>query len=461
MSIARDLVERLDALQTTEVDLRRARTLLLDHLAVVANGSRTDSARSAQQLAAAMGSAGGARFPIIGTDADAPVPYATIANGVAGHSIEFDDTHSASSSHPGVVVFPAALGAATMVGAEASEMLRGAIVGYEAMCRVGRAADPPAQYAAHFHPTATTGTIGAAVAAASIFELSVDQTVSAIGIAATMAAGSMQFLEDGAWTKRLHPGAAARNGLEAATLARFGFQGTEDGLGGARGFLATYTRGAHPERILENWGHRPLEVHSTGIKAHTCCRYNQAPIDAVLQLRSDHNLAVTDVAGIQVGVPGVAVDIVAAPLDHKRRPESIVDAQFSLPFAIAAAFFLGRAGLAEFTTANLASPPVLDIMDRVSYHIDPSLDAAYPEHWGASVRIETVDGRVLEARVADPKGDPGNPFTERELEAKFHALTQSIYGDAHRQELIDCVRGLGASATLSDLVAQFPADGRS
>ena len=458
VSITRELAERLDALETTEDDVRRVRTLLLDHLAVVANGAKTDSARAAQQLAAMMETTGGVSFPIIGTSMHAPVPYAMIANGTAGHSIEFDDTHSASSSHPGVAVFPAALGAATMADVEAAEMLRGVILGYEAMCRLGRAADPPGQYAAHFHPTATTGTIGAAVASASIFGLNVDETVSAIGIASTMAAGSMQFLEDGAWTKRLHPGAAARNGLEAATLARFGFQGTVDGIGGARGFLAAYTRSGHAERMLEDWGHRPLEVHATGIKAHTCCRYNQAPIDALLELSSDNGLAAADIAGVQVGLPSVAIDIVAAPEDHKRRPESIVDAQFSLPFAIAVALSSGKAGLTEYTMANLTSPPVLDIMDRVSYHVDPAVDAAYPQHWGASVRVETVDGRLFEKRVIDPKGDPDNPFTELDLEAKFHDLTRSTYDDSHRKAMIDVVRGLGTSATLNELVALLPSD---
>jgi len=446
----------LDAVQPTDDDVRRTRTLLLDHLAVVANGSTTESAQSAQQFAAAMGTADGVRFPIIGTGADASVAYAIIANGVAGHSIEFDDTHSASSSHPGGVVFPAALGAATLAGAGAAEMLRGAIVGYEAMCRLGRAANPPAQYAAHFHPTATTGTVGAAVAAASVFGLGEDETVSAIGVASTMAAGSMQFLEDGAWTKRLHPGAAARNGLEAAMLARAGFRGTDDGLGGARGFLATYTRNAHPERIFEQWGPRPLEIHNTGIKAHACCRYNQAPIDAVLQLSADHELTAADVAAVQVGIPEVAVDIVAAPEGHKRRPESIVDAQFSLPFAVAAALSSGRAGLEEYTVSNLANPPVLDLMDRVSYHVDPSVDAAYPEHWGAIVRIDTIDGRVLEASVTDPKGDPGNPFTQGDLEAKFHDLTAGVYSDAQRHDLIGIVHRLGTSATLAELVAHLP-----
>ena len=315
MSITRELAERLDALETTEDDVRRVRTLLLDHLAVVANGAKTDSARAAQQLAAMMETTSGVSFPIIGTSMHAPVPYAMIANGTAGHSIEFDDTHSTPSSHPGVAVFPAALGAATMADVEAAEMLRGVILGYEAMCRLGRAADPPGQYAAHFHPTATTGTIGAAVASASIFGLNVDETVSAI-----------------------------------------------------------------------------------------------------------------------------------------------VDAQFSLPFAIAVALSSGKAGLTEYTMANLTSPPVLDIMDRVSYRVDPAVDAAYPQHWGASVRVETVDGRLFEKRVIDPKGDPHNPFTELDLEAKFHDLTRSTYDDSHRKALIDVVRGLGTSATLDELVALLPSD---
>lgn len=203
MSLTRELVTRVRELEyedLTDEDLAATRRLLFDHLGVAANGSGTESARAMQRFAGAADRREG--FPIIGTNLRVDPLRAAMANAVAAHSIEYDDVHNAASSHPGVVVFPAAMAAAEISGAKTRGFLLGVAVGYEVMCRVGRAANPPSHYARHFHPTGTTGHFGATAAAASILELDADTTVSALGIAATMAAGSMQFLRDGALHER-------------------------------------------------------------------------------------------------------------------------------------------------------------------------------------------------------------------------------------------------------------------
>jgi len=169
MSLTSELVERVSELEFSDLtgeDLTATRALLLDHIGVAANGATTDSGRSMQAFATATDST---EAPIVGTSLTAEPLRAAMANAVAAHSIEYDDVHNAASSHPGVVVFPAAIAAAEMADADAESMILGAVVGYEVMCRVGRAANPPAHYARHFHPTGTTGHFGAAAAAASIF----------------------------------------------------------------------------------------------------------------------------------------------------------------------------------------------------------------------------------------------------------------------------------------------------
>ena len=447
MSRTRELAEAVlgiefDSLGDDELDA--VRRLLLDHIGVAAAGSTTDSAAAFRRTMDRFAHDDRAAVAVIGTDTTAaPVP-AAMANAVAGHCIEYDDVHNASSSHPGVVVYPAAMAATALAGGDERDLVRAVAVGYEVMCRAGRAADPAAHYARNFHPTGTIGTLGAAAAAAAAAGLDADGLTSAVGISASMASGSMEFLCDGAWTKRLHPALAARNGVEAALLAADGYVGTADGIGGERGFLTSYSDAPVPERLLEGWGEWPLEVVSTSIKRHTCCRYNQGAIDALLAIRSAHGVSADDVESVVIGVPSVAVDIVAEPAAAKRRPVSVVDAQFSLPFGAAAALLWGRAGLAEYDEARLADPAAVALMDRVGYEVDPEIDQAFPEKWKAWARVTARSGDVFEHWVDDPKGDPGNPFTDQECRDKFDDLAAAVYSSDARSAIAEHALSMGA-----------------
>ena len=455
MSRTRELAEAVigidrDSLQESE--LESVRRLLLDHLGVAAAGSVTDSAAAFRRTMGRFAHDESAALPVIGVGITAaPVP-ATMANAVAGHSIEHDDVHNASSSHPGVVMFPAAMAASALAGGDECDFVRAVVIGYEVMCRAGRAADPAAHYARHFHPTGTIGSLGAAAAAAAAMGLDADGLNSAIGIAATMASGSMEFLCDGAWTKRLHPALAARNGVEAALLASDGYVGTDDGICGERGFLAAHSDAPVPERLLEGWGEWPLEVVSTSIKRHTCCRYNQGAIDALLAIRSADGVEADDVESVVIGIPSVAVDIVAEPAASKRRPSSVVDAQFSLPFGAAAALLWGRAGLAEYDEARLSEPAALALMDRVGYEVDPEIDRDFPEKWRAWARVTTRGGDIHSHWVDDPKGDSGNPFTDDECREKFDDLASTTYRAEARTAIAEHALTIGAPGSFKALL---------
>ena len=458
MSLTRDLVERVWELSfpgLAEADLDATRSLLLDHLGVAANGATTDSGRAMQTFAV---SSTTGTAPIVGTSRTSGPLHAAMANAVAAHSIEYDDVHNSASSHPGVAVIPAAMAAAQIADADAEQFLLGVVAGYEVMCRVGRAANPTAHYRRHFHPTGTTGHFGAAAAAASILGLGVDGTVSALGIAGTMAAGAMQFLLDGAWTKRLHPAQAARNGVEAALMAQHGFKGTEDGIGGQRGFLAGYSEDPNPKEILAGWDDRPLEVRNTSIKAHTCCRYKQGPIDALLAIRSGHSLSGGDIAGVRIGLLSVAEDIVWQPVEAKRRPSTVVDAQFSLPYGVAVALAEGRASLAQYDGSRFDDPEIHRLMDATERVIDTDLDLSYPAQWRSWAEVTTTDGRTLRADVDDPKGDPTNPLSPAELRAKFDEITRPVYSEQRQDAIAAAVAGLGHDTSFAGLVSLLAAD---
>ncbi len=455
MSRTRELAEAVsgvsfDALDEPEIEA--VRRLLLDHLGVAAAGSVTDSATTFRRTMDRFAHDASAALPVIGAGVTAaPVP-AAMANAVAGHSIEYDDVHNSSSSHPGVVMYPAAMAATALAGGDERDLVRAVVIGFEVMCRAGRAADPASHYARHFHPTGTIGALGAAAAAAAAMGLDAGGLNSAVGIAATMASGSMEFLRDGAWTKRLHPALAARNGVEAGLLAADGYVGTDDGICGERGFLAAHSEAPEPDRLLEGWGRWPLEVVSTSIKRHTCCRYNQGAIDALLAIRSDHGVGAGDVESVVIGIPSVAVDIVAEPAASKRRPASVVDAQFSLAFGGAAALLWGRAGLAEYEEARLSDPAALALMDRVGYEVDPEIDRDFPDKWRAWARVTTRSGDVHTQRVDDPKGDPGNPFTDEECREKFDDLASAVYSAEARDAIAEHALSMGAPGSWKALL---------
>ena len=205
-----------------EADLSAMRGLLFDFIGVAARGAQTDSAVTYRRALRSLPAPADGELAVIGSTEVMPVIPAAMAISLAAHSIEFDDVHNDSSLHPGVVVFPTAMAASVLHDGDDSAFIRATAIGYEVMCRVGAAANPPAHYRRHFHPTGTAGALGAAAAAAALRGLSPQAMAAAIGIAGTMASGSMAFLDDGAWTKRLNPALAVRAGLRKRGSGRCG-----------------------------------------------------------------------------------------------------------------------------------------------------------------------------------------------------------------------------------------------
>jgi 2-methylcitrate dehydratase PrpD len=362
--------------------------------------------------------------------------HAALANGAAAHALEMDDTHLGGSIHLGAGVFSAALAAAELVLASGDRLLRAAVAGYEVAARLAVAAEPAAQYGRGFHPTGTCGAFGAAAAAGVVLGLDAPAIVRALGVAGSQASGSMEFLADGAWTKRLHPGWAASSGLHAAALARAGFRAPATIVEGRFGFLHGYGGGARPEAVADDGG---WELMRTGVKPHACCRYSQGPIDAALALRGAEPLDVARIARVEVAIVGAGFPIVCEPLATKRRPRSTVDAQFSLPFSVAVALVRGAASPVEFAPAALDDPAVRRLMDVVEPVRDPALDASFPRVWPSWVRLTLDDGTRREQRITHPAGDPERFLDGAGLRAKFDGL-------ARRALAPDRVRALGDAA---------------
>lgn len=434
-----------DSLSEEEID--RVKYLFLDYLGVAARGSLYDSSRPLQKIIKDLNVCNEGA-PVIGTNLKTLPPFAALANGTAAHAPELDDVVNEGSLHPGVVIFSSALGAAHISGSTGREFMAAVLAGYEVTVRLAVALDPSAPYERGFHPTGICGTMGSAITAAKILGLNDKGLVNALGIAGSQAAGSMEFLTKGAFTKRLHAGWAAHSGIISALLARERFTGPDTIIQGKYGFLHSYAAKSNPERVLLNWGN-PYYVMRTSIKPHSCCRYKQGPIDCILKIMSENNLTTDEIEKVTLGILKAGMSIVAEPEDIKRRPCSVVDAQFSMPFGAAVAILFGQATLDQYTTDNIDLPQVQEMMDRTHCVQDDELGSQYPEKWPAWAKILTKNGRTLFSRIEYPKGDPENPLTWDELISKFRYLTEPVFTAAKTEKIIDTVRCLEQLKELS------------
>jgi 2-methylcitrate dehydratase PrpD len=428
--------------------IARARDLLRDYLGVAIGGAPEESSVVLRRGLAGLGVTGSGT--VLGTRERLAPPHAALANGAAAHALEMDDTHQGGSIHLGVSVFSAALAAAELADASGGAVLAAAVAGYEVAARLAMAIDPAAHYRRGFHPTGTCGAFGAAAAAGSVLGLDAPALAAALGIAGSQAAGSMEFLADGSWTKRFHPGWAASAGLHAAALARAGFKAPASILEGRFGFLRGYSDGSDASSLLGGDGY---ELCRTSIKPHACCRYMQGPIDAVLALRAAHAIDPATVERIEVGMLAAGFAIVCDPAEAKRRPTSVVDAQFSLPFGVAVALVRGVASPAEFAVETFTDPAVQRLLPRIEAARDASLDAVFPRAWPCWVRIRLAGGRTLEMRVDHPRGDPENFPSPAELDAKFRALAGRVLPPAGLDRLGEAIAGFAEARRAGTLLA--------
>jgi 2-methylcitrate dehydratase PrpD len=371
---------------------------------------------------------------------------AALLNGALGHSLDFDDTHAAASLHPGAVVIPAALAAGEMAGSSGAEVLAGIVAGYEVACRVALALPARAHYDRGFHPTATCGTFGAAAAAGRVLGLDAAGIAMAFGISLSQAAGSLQFLASGAWTKRFQVGWAAMGGLAAATLASEGFRGAIEAIEGRYGFLQAYAPDPQPARALAGLGHG-FAVMETAVKPYPSCRYGHAGIDAALALREAHSLRPAEIESVRYGLSQAGMNLIGEPAAHRADPQSVVDAQFSGPFVIACALATGRVAWDSYR--KLRDPAVRALLPKVTCHLDPDIEALGPMAGRITI---TARGETFAQTVATPKGEPESFPSEAELCAKFAGLADEIMGTDRATRLAESVLAMENAVDIARLM---------
>ena len=219
---------------------------------------------------------------------------------------------------------------------------------------------------------------------------------------------------------------------------------------GRFGFLHAYSDGADLTELLAGLGDH-FQIMETSIKPHACCRYKQGPIDGILKIMRENKLRAQEVEKVTLGILKAGFPIIVEPEESKYNPQTIVGAQFSMPFGAAVAILYGKASLEQYTAEKLKSPEVKGMMDRVSCVPDPELDRLFPKQWPASVEIATKDGRRFSAKIDYPKGDPENPLSWEEEIGKFDELSSPVFPEGRRKDIISRVRSLDTEASISNL----------
>ena len=438
----------LDRLPPDVVD--RARFLVLDLVGNIVR-ARHDAESTPSFLGAvrAMGMAAG-NSGVFGDAARYTPAGAAFLNGALAHSLDFDDTHAAGSLHPGAPVIPAALAAGEMTGASGADVLAGIIAGYEMTCRIALALPAGEHYDRGFHPTATCGAFGAAAAAARVFGLDADGVAGALGTVLSQCAGSLQFLVNGAWTKRFQVGWAACNGLMAATLVREGFKGAAEALEGRHGFLRAYAPNPNPDRAVQDLG-SVFELMATAVKPYPSCRYGHAGIDAALALRTANDLMPVAIDHVTLGLPRAGMMLIGQPAEKKSNPENVVDGQFSGPFVIASALATGAMGWDSYN--QLTDPVVRGLMPKIACEFDPEIEAEFPANMSGKLTID-AGGKRFTQKVVVPKGEPSNFLTEAELRAKFSGLTDAVLGAERATRLANAMLAIDTTADVASLMRQ-------
>lgn len=411
---------------------------LVDWCGVAVGGSTTTPAKA---LRAALATGHGASR-LIGVPGRAEPATAALINGVAAHALELDDIYAAGTYHPGAPIIAAALAVADARGSGGRDLLRAIAIGYEIGNRVARTLGP-AHYA-YWHTTGTAGSVAAAAAVAELLALDAGPFAHALALASTMAAGLQQTFRADSMGKPLHSGHAAQNGVVAALSAAEGFTGTLDVLDGDIGMGVVMGDSPSWEAAREPFGPDFL-IQQTTVKPYACCGHTFAAVDAALEL-SARGIRPEALASIDVETYAAALAVAGNPA-----PVTPFEAKFSIPFVVACALHDGHLPADVFNTAVLDKPEIRATMSLVALHDGAKFTAAFPARRGARVVATGKDGVRHEVAVPDRRGDPENPLSAEQLDAKFHSLAAGVLGTAQAGELAKAIRAVDELADVRDL----------
>ena len=433
----------------------RARTAIIDTTGVILAGTTQPVTRIVAEVVAE-----DACRPLasqLGTGFKTSPENAALLNGVSGHALDFDDVSGSVEGHPSVVILPAALATAELVGASGSELVEAYVIGVEVMSKLGLAMGA-AHYQAGWHATSTLGTIGAAVAAARLLGLDADHVQMAIAIAVSEASGSRQNF--GTMTKPFHAGHAARCGVHAARLAAKGMTASMEALEGPLGYFALLSRGEGAAAQVGASLGRPWDLEGVGfsVKKYPCCFAIHRAADGLLDILSERAIRPSEVEAISVTVPGGGL----SPLIYDQAVTGL-EGKFCMRYVLAAALLDGRVALETFTDDMVQRPEIRRLQQLVQVREDRGIQVRHSpfDEGHVLVQVRLTDGSQALRRVEQPLGSPANPLDRAQLEAKYRDCARTVLDQSQVECSLASLEALEALPAVAALVEQLTPAGEA
>ena len=406
----------------TPVSMRNARDVMIDTIGCAVAAHDSDYVKSLNQVWAQPGSSS-----VWGQNKSLNLYDAAMINGVAAHGEDFDSTYEGCPVHTGVVFVPALLALGQHICATGDHALRSMIVGHEVMCRLGDLAGTSI-HKRGFHPTAILGTISSAIASGYLLKLNEKQLSYAIGISGSMTSGIIEYLADGSWTKRMHAGWAAQNGIRAALMAQANFTGPESAIDGQHGIFNGFSSGSDQNyaSLIENFGSE-WKSDRIALKAYASGTMTHPFIDCAISVAN--KVAIQSIRSITCEVGEGTVHRLWEPLELKQSPPNSYLAKFSTPFCISLAMHFKDVGLNVFSETNINDPSIINLAKKITYRVNPS--DPYPKSYQGKITVTLNDGTNIVEFKPHLKGGSSEPLSEEAIKSKFFnncAVHSASYG---------------------------------
>ena len=430
--------------------LEKTKDLMLDTLGICVASSSLDFGRGILSLVQAWG--GVLESGLVGSKVRVPAQNAAFANGVLGHGLDYDDTHTESVVHPSACLVPVALAVGEKTGRSGKEILTALVAGLEVMIRIGM----PALNLFHmrgFHTTSICGTFSSAVVAGRLMDLDEEKMNHALGISGSFTSGLLECLSYGSWAKRLHAGWAGLCGIMAAQLAQALYTGPITIFEGRLGLYNSFLKSEQLDLnlIFKGLGNE-WEILNIRSKLYPCCHYLQAFLDCVAFMQKEYNIDYKKIQQINCKVSEGAANIVCNPWEKKLAPQTGYDCRFSLPYAVSLKFIKERVGLDEFSEKYLQEPDIRHLMGKVTYEIEPSFKV---KDMPGAVRVILDDGTKLEYQIDQVRGDKDHPISREEILGKFNSNCHPLLGKAKAEHIAEHVFGFEHKDNVADLINQL------
>lgn len=411
-----------------------AKVAFMDWIAVTMAGKDAPLVEKLIRYAELMG--GNEQATIIGHGMKKTVSQAALINGSASHALDYDDTLRAFLGHPSVTLFPGLLALAEWQGKSGEALLSAYLIGLKVGATVGAAAGLE-HYKAGWHATCTIGYLASAGGCAHLLGLDEQQTIHCLGIAGTQASGLKRVF--GSMCKPFHAGRCSQGGVMAALLAREGFTSAEDILEGTHGFFHVL-KGSANEKVLAGLG-KSWEAENLAQKYHASCHATHSPIEAALEIVNKERIQPGRIKSLEIHSSQISLDVAG-----KLKPNSGLEAKFSIPYCVSNAILRGTTGTQAFTDKKVNDPAVREFMSRITVCLDETMEALE-----ARVTVHTDDGKVYSAFSDILEHIPDLETKKAKIKEKYTDLCGPVLGDAKTKDLAEVILSLEDLANVREL----------